>query len=151
MAVAAAPRVATGRPYQLPGLIALAGGVLAVATGWLPWETFLGVSLNPMDSVITERTSDLANGYYLVGAGALAAFCGLVLLLASVRTRNTAALLGLGAIVGGALVLAVEGVAYSDMADSVKLGASVGYGLYLGVAGGAIAIVGGLFALVKKP
>ncbi len=132
------------------GSLALAGGILAIATGWLPWETLGPLALNPMDSDVTSRSSDLANGYYLVGAAALAAICGLILFLANPRTSTFGVLLGIGAILGGALVLAVEAKAYSNMSPDVSAGASLGYGLYLGIAGGALAIVGGLLAVRKR-
>ena len=133
----------------IAALLAIAGGAIAIASGWMPWETAFGQSITPMDSVITDRTSDLANGYYLLAGGAIALLCGLALFLKLVRTPSATTLIGLAAIVGGCLVVAVEAAAYSEMSDSLKV-ASLGYGLYAGVVGGAIAIAGGAMALRKS-
>jgi hypothetical protein len=135
-------------------LLALAGGAVAIGSAWLPWATSgSGDSyLKPIE--MTKDMGDLANGYYLIAAGAVAAACGLLLLLGLVKTPGARMLLSLGAIAGGAVVLAVEYVAYGHVNDEITLyGASmvsIGYGLYIGAAGGAVAAVGGVLGLVSK-
>ena len=149
----AAPAAAAAGTGMLAALLALAGGAVAVGSAWLPWAaTSSGDSLiKPIEST---SGSDLANGYYLIAAGAVAAACGLLLLLGMVKTPSARMLLGLGAIAGGAAVLAVEFVAMDDVNKVINLGfgttVSIGLGLYLGAAGGVAAAVGGVLGLVSK-
>jgi hypothetical protein len=146
----AAP-AATGAGMLAP-LLALAGGAVAVGSAWLPWAvTKSGDSLiKPIEQ--TGDTSDLANGYYLVAAGAVAAVCGLILLLGLVKTASSRSLMSIGAIAGGAVVLAVELVAYNHVNDLTTRYAiaSIGYGLYVGVGAGVAAAVGGLLGFASK-
>ncbi len=149
----AAPVAAAAGTGMLAALLALAGGAVAIGSAWLPWAaTSSGDSLiKPIEST---SGSDLANGYYLIAAGAVAAACGLLLLLGLVKTPSARMLLSLGAIAGGAAVLAVEFVAMDDVNKVINLGfgqtVSIGIGLYLGAAGGVAAAVGGLLGLVSK-
>jgi hypothetical protein len=138
----------------LAALLALAGGAAAVGSAWLPWAaSATGDSFfKPVE--LTSDTGDLANGYYLIAAGAVAAACGLVLLLGLVKTASSRMLVSLGAVAGGAVVVAVEFVAYNHVNDLVTaLGSSsvsIGMGLYVGAAGGVAAAVGGLLGLTSK-
>jgi uncharacterized oligopeptide transporter (OPT) family protein len=62
----------------------------------------------------------------------------------------------LGAIAGGAVVLAVEFVAMDDVNKVVNQGqafgfaVSIGMALYLGAAGGVAAVIGGVLGLTSK-
>jgi hypothetical protein len=138
---------------MIAALLALAGGAVAIGSAWLPWAvTSSGDSLiKPIEST---SGSDLANGYYLIAAGAVAAACGLLMLLGMVKTPSARMLLSLGAIAGGAAILAVEFVAMDDVNKVINLGfgttVSLGMGLYLGAAGGVAAAVGGVLGLVSK-
>jgi hypothetical protein len=150
-APAVAAPAATGAGMLAP-LLALAGGAVAIGSAWLPWAvTTSGDSLiKPIEQ--TSDTSDLANGYYLIAAGAVAAVCGLVVLLGLVKTSSSRMLMSLGAVAGGAVVLGVEFVAYNHVND-LTTGFSIvsmGYGLYLGAGAGVAAAVGGLLGLVSK-
>jgi hypothetical protein len=133
-------------------LLALAGGIAAIASAWLPWATFMDVSTKLIDAT---DTSKLECGYYLVAGGAIAAVCGLMLLA---RVGNMSALLGLGAVAGGILVVAVEVMSYNQVSQVNDLsnvfggsaGLSMGIGLYLGIGAGAVAALGGLAGLVSR-
>jgi hypothetical protein len=108
--------------------------------------------MTPMDQT---DMSDLACGYYLVIGGAIAAACGLLLLMRIATNPSLPMLLSLGAIVGGGVAVAVEFVAYGRLNDSISLygsnsGVSLGYGLYIGAAAGVAAAVGGLMALAGR-
>jgi hypothetical protein len=149
----AAPATAGAGTGMIAALLALAGGAVAIVSAWLPWAvTSSGDSLiKPIEST---SGSDLANGYYLIAAGAVAAACGLLMLLGMVKTPSARMLLSLGAIAGGAAILAVEFVAMDDVNKVINLGfgttVSLGVGLYLGAAGGVAAAVGGVLGLVSK-
>jgi hypothetical protein len=151
-AYAAAP--AQGNPAMLAGLIALIGGVAAVGSAWLPWTaTSSGDALlRPIQ--VTASMSDLANGYYLVGAGAVAAVVGLLLLVGLGRAAGARMLFGLVAIIAGVALLAVTYTAYGHVNDQITyFGASqvkLGNAIYAGAAGGIAAIVGGLLALIAR-
>jgi len=135
------------RPNLLPGLLAVAGGLVAVATAWMPWETISGISVP--NAIDLAPGKDLANANYLIAGGVVAAVAGAALLLGLLRGRTANVLLGVAAILGGVLVIAVEGSVYSDLSDAIKAGASAGSGLYLGIVAGAAAIVGGALTLRK--
>jgi len=99
----------------------------------------------------------LANGDYLVAAAVVAAVCGLVLVLGLARNPGLKPLLGLGALVGGIGVCAVETAAYMKMNDYVTLGSgldvgtvAIGMGIYVGAAAGVVAALGGLMTLLSK-
>jgi hypothetical protein len=136
---------------MLGALLALAGGAVAIGSAWLPWAaTSSGDSLTKPIEMTT--TSDLANGYYLIAAGAVAAACGLIVLLGLAKMASARTLLSLGAIAGGALVLVVEYVAWGDVNPLTGAGSivSIGLGLYIGAAGGVAAVVGGVLGLASK-
>jgi hypothetical protein len=99
--------------------------------------------------------SDLASGYYLVIGGAIAAACGLLLLLRIAKNPGLPMLLALGALAGGILLVAAEVTAYSRLNDTINLYGSyasitIGYGLYIGIAAGVVAGLGGLMALAGR-
>jgi hypothetical protein len=148
-----APAAASGN--KLAALIALAGGAVAVGSALLPWAVS-GSGDSYFKAIDVTDTSDLANGYFLIAAGAVAAVCGLLLLLGMARSSGLRLLLSLGAIAGGAIVLAVEYSAYNHVGDLTSSAASFGYkisvgnGLYLGAAAGAVAVVGGVMGLLSK-
>jgi hypothetical protein len=136
-------------------LLAAAGGAVAVGSAWLPWAvTTTGDSL--IKPIEQTDTSDLANGYFLIAAGAVAAACGLLWLLGMARTAGSRTLLSLGAIAGGAVVLAVEFVAMNHINDQISQGkalgfaVSIGIALYVGAAGGVAAALGGVLGLTSK-
>jgi hypothetical protein len=140
---------------MLAALLAVAGGAVAVGSAWLPWAvTSSGDSL--IKPIEVTNTSDFANAYYLIAAGAVAAACGLLLLLGLARTAGTRTLLSLGAIAGGAAVLAVEFAAMNDVNKVITQGQALGYGvsigmaLYIGAAAGVAAAVGGVLGLTSK-
>jgi hypothetical protein len=140
---------------MLAALLAAAGGAVAIGSAWLPWAvTPSGDSLvKPID--ITS-TSDPANAYYLIAAGAVAAVCGLIVLIGMAKTASTRMLLSLGAIAGGAAVLVVEFNAMNDINTQITAGKALGFAvstgiaLYVGVAGGVAAAVGGVLGLTSK-
>jgi hypothetical protein len=146
----AAARPAGATP--IAGLLALVGGLAAVASAWLPWASFMGSSTKLIDATDMSR---LECGYYLAIGGAIAAACGLLLLF---RTSGMQALLGLGAIAGGVLVVAVEVMTYnqvnqvSDLANLYggSSGISYGIGFYLGIGAGAVGALGGLAGLASR-
>jgi hypothetical protein len=135
-------------------LLALAGGAAAIGSAWLPWATSGSGDSYFKPIELTKDMGDLANGYYLIAAGAVAAACGLLLLLGLVKMPGARMLLSLGAIAGGAVVLAVEYSAYNHVNNLINgfgsVAVSMGYGLYVGAAGGAVAAIGGVLGLVSK-
>jgi hypothetical protein len=139
------------KPLQTPALVALAGGAVALVSAGLPWQTLGSITRTPLSAEVTGRTADLANGYYLLAGGVVAALCGLGLLLGMAKTLNAIRLLAVGAIVAGALVVGVEATAYSDISEAIKgTPIEMGYGIYVGFVGGVVAIVGGALALRAK-
>ena len=141
-------------------LLALIGGAVAVGSAWLPWMIYGGQWAKGIDA--TQSDLGLANGQYLVGAGALAAVCGLLLLLGVARSAGTRQLLALGAIAGAIGVCVVEAAAFMKMNDivnatnsltgglGVDTGFAIGWGIYVGAAGGVIAGLGGLLSLSAR-
>jgi hypothetical protein len=122
---------------------------------WLPVATIYGFSLKLIDAT---DTSTLACGYYLVVGGVAAVAAGFLLLLRAGGSARP--LLGLVAVGGGILVVAVEVATYGQLNDSVGLGGSLGslgiigttswsYGLYVGAGAGVVGAVGGLIALAQ--
>jgi hypothetical protein len=113
-----------------------------------------GTSLmNPMDA--TKDFGVLANGYYLLGGGIVAAVAGLALLLK--LAPNMGPLLAILAIAGGGLAIGVEIDVYNkispmlnDYGYGFSSGLAIGYGLYVGIGGGVVAVLGGLAALLRK-
>ena len=136
------------------GLIALLGGAAAIGSAWLPWAaTSSGDSLlRPAD--ITAAGGDLANGYYLAGAGAIVAVVGVLLLIGLAKSSGLRMVLALVAVVGGVAILVVEFSAYNHVNDMITYyGASqvkLGNALYAGAAAGVAGIVGGLLGIVPK-
>jgi len=135
-------------------LLALAGGAVAAGSVALPWLTTGSASfMTPMDA--TKDFGDLANGYYLLAGGIVAAVAGLALLIR--LAPNMAPLLAILAIAGGGLAIGVEIAAYnrinpmlSTYGYSFSGGLTIGYGLYVGIGGGVVAVLGGLAALMRK-
>ena len=142
----------SGGSAPLAGLLALAGGAAAVASAWLPWATFMNESTKLIDATDTSR---LECGYYLVAGGAVAAVCGLLLLM---RTGSLQMLLGLGALAGGILVVVVEVMTYNQVNQVNDLanlyggsgGVSYSIGLFLGIGAGVVGALGGLVGLVSR-
>jgi MFS family permease len=157
----AAPPAAFGSSAGgMAGLLALVGGAVAIGSAWLPWMIIGGEWAKGIDA--TQSDMGLANGNYLVAAGAVAAVCGLLLVLGIARSPSMKLLLGLGAIAGGIGVCVIEAAAYMKVNDTISLynstgglgsmmGVSIGWGIYVGAAGGAVAALGGLLALAAKP
>jgi hypothetical protein len=131
----------------MAGLRALAGGLVAIASAWLPWinDSSGTFNLKPIDA--TDMSS-LACGYYLLIGGGITAACGLLLLLRVGRSTSLPILLGIGAIAGGVLVVAVEAVAFGRINDTINL--SIGYGLYVGIGAGVVGALGGLLGLFNR-
>jgi hypothetical protein len=109
--------------------------------------------MSPLDAV--KDFSDLANGYYLLAGGVIAALAGLALLLR--LAPRMAPLLAILAIAGGGLAIGVEISAYNRINPLLLTygygfsgGLTLGYGLYVGIGGGAAAVLGGLVALVRR-
>ena len=142
------------------GLLALVGGAIAVGSAWLPW---FALSNDPMKTEawvkpinVTGGDLGLANGNYLIAAGAVAAICGLLLILGIARTPGLRLGLAIGAIAGAVGIGAVELSAYQKVSESVTAFGSfsdlaIGWGLYVGAGGAVLAGLGGLAALVSKP
>jgi hypothetical protein len=140
----------------LGALLAALGGLVAVVAAWLPVATMYGFSLKLIDAT---DTSTLACGYYLVVGGGAAVVAGFLLLLRAGGSARP--LLGLVAIGGGILVVAVEVATYGQLNDTMGLGSSLGgslgslgtagwsYGLYAGAGAGVISAVGGLIVLAQ--
>jgi hypothetical protein len=147
---AAATRVGGSAP--IAGLLATLGGVVALASAWLPFTSGLGTTSALIDATDTKT---LACGYYLVAGGVIAAVCGLLLLRRSVGPSANHLLFGLGAIAAGILVVAVDFVAWrqvQDLLDAMSTfggsdGISFGIGLFAGVGAGILSALGGLLAL----
>jgi hypothetical protein len=106
--------------------------------------------MNPMDA--TKDFGILANGYYLLGGGIVAAVAGLALLLK--LAPNMGPLLAILAIAGGGLAIGVEIDAYNKISPQINTtfssGLAIGYGVYVGIGGGVVAVLGGLAALLRK-
>ena len=153
-ATAVRPALAADASAIAPGKPLRVTVRLAIASGWLPWVTYPWATLwSPTNST---DLSTLHCCYYLVAGGAIAAVCGALLLLRAGRGTRLPRLLGIGAIAGGALVIAVEVSAYSWINDLLNIAAgdsvvpAMGYGLYVGVAGGLAGAIGGLLALAGR-
>ena len=152
---AAAASGSAGRTY---GLLALIGGAVAVGSAWLPWMTYGGQWSAGIDATSSEL--GLANGDYLIGAGVLAALCG-VLLAVGAAQGSGQMLLGFGAIAGAIGICVVEAAAFMKMSDMVSLfnsfganeagfAAAIGWGIFVGAGGGLLAGLGGLLTLSVK-
>jgi hypothetical protein len=136
---------------------ALVGGLVAIASAWLPWinDSSGRFDLKPIDAT---HMSDLACGYYLLIGGGVAAACGLLLLLRVGRSTSLPLLFGIGAIAGGVLVVAVEVAAYGMINDTISLVSGlgvkteigIGYGLWVGAGAGALGASGGLIGLFNR-
>jgi hypothetical protein len=143
------PAVRSASPgLNLAGVVAIVGGVIAIASTFLPWVTLGGASLiMPLES--TKEFGDLANGYYLLGGGIAAVVAGLAMV--SRALPGLSKLLALVAIAAGALVLGAEVSAYNHAQDLIKsFDVAVGTGVYVGAVGGAVAVLGGLMGLFSK-
>jgi hypothetical protein len=140
------------------GLLALVGGAVAVVSAWLPWFALGNDPMNtdwwgkPID-LTTDASTGLANGNYLIAAGALAAICGLLLVLGIAKTPGLRLLLAVGAIAGAVGIGAVELAAYNKVNEGLALsgGYAIGWGLYVGAGGAVLAGLGGLATFVSKP
>jgi len=150
------PAAAGGSAFVTGGLLALVGGAVAVGSAWLPWFALGSDPLKtewwgkPID--LTSGSAGLANGNYLIVAGAVAAICGLLLVLGVARTPALCLGLAVGAIAGAVAIGAVEFSAYNKVNDlSSSGGIAMGWGLYVGAGGAVLAGLGGLAALVSKP
>jgi len=149
----ARPAMAGAKP--IGGLLALAGGAVAVVSAWLPWMTGGGESINAMDAT---NMAILECGYYLLIGGGIAAACGLLLLLRIGNAPSLPLLLGLGAIAGGALVVAVEVLAFGKLNDAITAYstfgyegvASLGFGLWIGMGAGVVSALGGVMSLGRR-
>ena len=146
-----------GAAGGLGGLLGLIGGAVAVGSAWLPW---LMLSSEPFNADFWAQPLDatdagqLANGNYLIATGAVAAACGLLLVLRLGRPSALRLILALGVIGGAVGVAAVELSAYQKLSDSIEGwgGApAIGWGLYVGAAGAAVAAIGGVLALISRP
>lgn len=155
---AAPPAAAAGgSAFRVGGLLALVGGIVAVASAWLPWFALGNDPMNtswwgkPID--LTSGSTDLANGNYLIAAGAVAAICGLLLVLGIAKTPGLRLVLAVGAIAGAVGIGAVELAAYNKVNEGLSLSDSyaIGWGLYVGAGGAVLAGLGGLAALISKP
>jgi hypothetical protein len=137
------------------GLLALVGGAVPIVAAWLPWMTGGGQSINAMDAT---DMAILECGYYLLIGGGIAAACGLLVFLRLGNVPNLSVLLGLGALAGGALVVAVEVLAFGKLNDAINaysiLGysgaVSLGFGLWVGMGAGVLAALGGLMTLGRR-
>src|SRR5437667_1682969 len=167
----------TQRPRRswLPGSLALIGGGVIVAGSVLTWlKVPGGVSVETVSVTGTPTGSELLLGQVALGAGAAVILLGL-LLLAIRRARR---LLGFLVIVGGAVAIAAAYSATSSPRDryidfAVQKGApagqsdavhaslsnlfevsgqevDLGVGLYVVIGGGALSVVGGLGALLRR-
>jgi hypothetical protein len=140
---------------RIGALLALGGGGVALVSAWLPWLSGGGVHGNAIDF---NDASIMECGYYLLLGGAIAAVCGLLLLLRVGKGSAPSSLLALGAMVGGILVVAVEVLAYGKVNDLINAygtylpgyGVSIGYGLYVGLVAGIVAALGGVVALLNR-
>ncbi|MFI5259481.1 MAG: hypothetical protein ACHQ01_07735, partial [Candidatus Limnocylindrales bacterium] len=154
-APAVAPAKAATGTSPLGVLLALAGGLIAIGAAWLPWVTQSGVAFNGIQAT---DTSVLYCGYYLIAGGAIAAVCGLLLMMRVGRGSGLHMLLAIGAIVGGIVVVAVEVSAYGYVNDlitgasgfGVDSGYAIGYGLYAGIGAGIAAALGGVLSLLGR-
>jgi hypothetical protein len=131
----------------MAGLRALLGGLVAIASAWLPWIHDSSGLFSPR-AIDATNMADLACGYYLLIGGGIAAACGLLLLLRVGRSTILPMLLGLGAIAGGVLVVAVEVAAWGKTNGAVNL--SISYGLYVGIGAGVVGALGGLIGLGNR-
>jgi xanthine/CO dehydrogenase XdhC/CoxF family maturation factor len=139
----------------LGGLLALLGGAVAIGSAWLPWYMASSDSFQTAAWFTPIKVTDvsiLENGYFLIGAGALAAICGLILLLGVARSPGARILLVLGAMAGAVGVGVVEYSAYRQVSDFISSSPfTYGFGLFVGAGGAGVAGLGGLVALVSKP
>jgi hypothetical protein len=151
-AYAAAP--ARGNPAMFAGLIALVGGAAAIGSAWLPWTATASGDALLLPINVTASMSDIANGYYLIGGGAVAAAVGLLLLVGVAKSAGLRSLLAIVAVVAGVAVLAVTYTAYNHVSEQITyFGASqikMGTAIYAGAAAGIASIVGGVLGLVAK-
>jgi hypothetical protein len=156
----APPLATSGRGGGAGAVLALIGGAVAVGSAWLPWSAFSGDALNssfwakPID--LTTAEGGLANGYYLIGAGVVAAVCGLLMFLGVAKSPGQRLGLGLLALAGAIGVGVVEFSAYNKINDLASLvgadtGFAIGFGLYVGAGAALVAGVGGLMAMTAKP
>ena len=136
---------------------------MAIGSAWLPW--FMSSS-DPTQTVAwgkaidwTDSSFGLANGYFLIAAGAVAAVCGLLLLLGMARSPGARMVLGIGAIAGAIGVGVVDFSAYSKVNDTLNAysaygassGFTFGFGLFVGAGGAVVAALGGLLSMSSRP
>ena len=150
-------QAAAGRnPALLGGVVALIGGAVAVASAWLPWAATPGGDSLYRPVEMTGSMTDIANGYYLIAAGVIAAVAGALLLAGLARTANLRSILAVAVVLAGIAVLAVEFGAYGHVNQMItdNVGGAgfvkMGIALWVGAAGGVAAIAGGVLGLVLK-
>jgi hypothetical protein len=167
-APAAVPAVAGPKApgaIRFGGLLVLLGGLAAAASAFLPM-LIIGDSMTNPDNWVTlwhPESWDLSvftepNGAYLLGAGLVAALCGLLLFVGMVRGIPARFLLALAAVAAAVIILAFHYADYGRASALVdQAGASpfadlttMGFGLYVGIAGGVAIILGSLTALASR-
>jgi hypothetical protein len=141
---------------RMPGLLALAGGMVAITSLWLPW-------VSNTDGQWAAPSGASIGGVFdpvLVGGG-LALVCGLLLLRAG-RGPTWHRLLGLGAVAGCLPVLAFSVLVYRILGEGAQgadgeyfsgLGyasGAVGVGVFACIGAGVAIAFGGLLALVRR-
>jgi hypothetical protein len=167
----------TQRPRRnwFPGLLALIGGGAVVAGSFLTWlKVPGGVSVETVSVTGTPKGSELLLGQVAIGAGSAVIILGLLLPAMRSARRH----LGFLVIIGGAVAIAAAYSATSSPRDryidfAVQKGApagksdevrtslanlfevsgqevGLGVGLYIVIGGGALSVVGGLSALLRR-
>jgi hypothetical protein len=150
-----------GRSVSLAALLALAGGIVAIVGVPLAW-----ISMTVMNE--TESVNGTDDG--LIG-GRIALVLGIVVVVLAaawilkVKVPSIAGLstLALLTAVAGALIVVIVVLVYftkilsdasfvdtADMAKKAGGSASLGVGVFLDALGGILAVVGGVWALLKK-
>jgi hypothetical protein len=139
-------------------LLAVAGGAVAIASAWLPWITapasYGSATYRAIDAT---DLSTLHSGYYPLIGGAIAAVFGLLLLLRIGLGASQPKVAGIGAVLGGLVVIAAEAVAYGWINDQITAytaqdgaGFAIGYGLYVGLGAGIVGALGGLMVFLGR-
>jgi hypothetical protein len=154
--------IASGRGLTIGRVIAISGGLAALAGAGLPWESIDSRLVQTADAASTQIGFDFDNGKIFVLVAFVAIISSAARLFAGRLPANAVAtvarLLGTGAgiaVLGGAMIASLAVLDLNDIANNVDAinaavsgGASIGLGIYVDLAGGVVMLVGGGIGLL---
>jgi hypothetical protein len=152
----------SGRSVSVPALLGLAGGIVAIVGVPLAWIT---MSIGGDSESVNGLDEGLLGGKIALVLGIVAVVLAAAWILKVVKVPSIAGLstLALLTAIAGALLILVVVLVYftkilsddsfvnlADLAKQAGGSASLGIGALLNALGGILALVGGVWALLKK-